>query len=60
MKPSLRSLCVLPPNLVLYRDEKIVSPRLKRLASMIPSRPWEKRPPGEEVPKGILNREACL
>ena len=44
---------VLSPNLVVYCDEEIVNLRLKRLASYIPSRPGERRPPGEALPKGI-------
>jgi hypothetical protein len=45
--------CVLSPKLVVYRDEEIVSIKLKRAAALIPSRPWEHRPPGEATPKGI-------
>jgi hypothetical protein len=38
---------------VVYSDEEIFSHRLKRLGSMIPFRPGERRPPGEALPKGI-------
>jgi hypothetical protein len=57
MDPSWQPLCVLSPRLVVYRDEEIVSPRLKRLASLIPTRPWERRPPGETIPQGIRSVE---
>ncbi len=53
MIPSSQSSCVLSPKLVVYCDEEIVSPRLKRFSSLIPFRPCEKRPPGEKVPRGI-------
>lgn len=53
MIPSSQSSCVLSPQLVVYCDEEIVSPRLKRFSFLIPFRPGEKRPPGEKVPQGI-------
>lgn len=57
MVPLWNLSCVLSPNLVVYSDEEIVSLHLKRLASVIPSRPGEKRPPGEAIPKGIRRTE---
>lgn len=53
MVPSLQVPCILSPKLVVYRDEELVSFRLKRVADLIPTRPGETRPPGEAVPKGI-------
>jgi hypothetical protein len=50
---SSQSSCVLSPTLVVYWDEEIVSPRLKRFSFLIPFRPGERRPPGEAVPLGI-------
>jgi len=49
--------CVLPPKLVVYRDEEIVSLKMKRLAALIPQRPGENRPPGEAVPRGLRRRD---
>ena len=53
MNPSQQFSLVLPPNLVVYCDEKIVGLALKRVASQIPTRPTERRPPGEPLPRGI-------
>ena len=53
MNPSPQFTLVLPPNLVVYCDEKIVGSNLKRLAAQIPNKPAEKRPPGEPLPRGI-------
>lgn len=53
MVPDRQVPFVLSPKLVLYSDEKLVSPRLQRVAAMIPCRPGETRPPGEDPPKGI-------
>ncbi|BDU72678.1 hypothetical protein METEAL_18520 [Mesoterricola silvestris] len=57
MSLSSLSSCVLSPHLVVYCDEEIVSPRLKRFGVLIPFRPGEKRPPGEAVPRGIRKTE---
>ena len=57
MTPSQKPSCVLSPNLVVYSDEEIVSQRLKRLASLIPCRPGERRPPEETLPKGIRRKD---
>ena len=57
MKTSQQFSWVLPPNLVVYCDEKIVGLSLKRLAAQIPYRPGEKRPPGEPLPRGILRTD---
>ena len=53
MNPSQHLSLVLPPNLVVYSDEKIVGLSLKRLAGQIPTKPGEKRPVGEPLPRGI-------
>lgn len=53
MVPSLQVPCVLSPKLVVYCDEELVSLKLKRVASLIPFKPGEKRPPGEALPRGI-------
>ncbi|HLO68137.1 MAG TPA: hypothetical protein VK188_14025 [Holophaga sp.] len=53
MERSRPSTLVLAPNLVLYSDEEVFGPRLKRLIRLIPVRPLERRPPGEALPLGI-------
>ncbi|BDU76742.1 hypothetical protein METESE_17000 [Mesoterricola sediminis] len=53
MLPPRPSPFVLAPNLVLYAEEELYGPRLKRLARMIPVRLGEPRPPGEALPAGI-------
>ena len=53
MFPPFQPSYVLSPKLVVYCDEEIVSLRLKKLQSLIPFRPGERRPPGEAVPLGI-------
>lgn len=53
MDLSRPSTLVLAPNLVLYSDEEVFGPRLKRLIRLIPVRPLERRPPGEPLPLGI-------
>jgi hypothetical protein len=60
MIPSCQTCCVLSPKLVVYSDEKIVSPRLKLLGSLIPFKPGETRPPGEAVPKGIRKTDSFI
>jgi len=53
MDRSRQSTFVLSPRHVLYSDEELFGPRLRRLAAMIPVRPLERRPPGEPLPAGI-------
>lgn len=55
MAPPQRPTWVLSPRLVVYRDEEIVDVKLKRVEGLIPHRPWEGRPPGERLPRGIRN-----